>query len=167
MPEGLPTPKIPSIEVSNQGLNTPFKPVIYIAQIRDQRLSSALIKELDGKEKSTTGDLGLVLHYAVRKLFRTSGFDVSDKAPVTLAIKIEKWLATKSDKQIVFEASLIADIVGPSGDSIYSSTYDSFSTSPNVSLSDEQIVARLETTMAEALSELIDDKQLVTILSSY
>ena len=166
MPEGLPTPQVPAIEITQKPLDSSFKPVIHIAQVKDMRSRPALIKESDTDEKTTNGDIGLSVQYALRKAFRSRGFTVSDKAPLVVAVKIDKWVATKSKNQIVSEAAVNVDIIGPDNSSLYSNTYDSFTTS-EADLNEMEIMGQLELAMSNALKQILDDDNLVTILTAY
>ena len=166
MPEGLPTPQVPTIEVTQKSLDSSFKPVVHIAQVKDMRSRPTLIKESDISEKTSNGDLGLSVQYALRKAFRTRGFTVSEKAPLIVAVKIDKWLATKSTDKILSEAAVNVDIVGPDGNILYSNTYDSYTTA-NSDLNDLEIMGQLEIAMSSALKQILDDDNLITILTAY
>ena len=166
MPEGLPTPQLPTIEVSQSSLNSSFKPVVHIAQVKDLRPRPALIKYSDTKEKTTNGDIGLSIQYALRKAFRTKGFTVSERAPLVVAVKIEKWIATKTNSQFVAESAINVDIIGPDGNSLYSNTYDSFATA-DADFSDIEILGQLEISMSNSLKQVLEDDNLINILTAY
>ena len=158
-------PNIPSATVPNTPLNVGFKPYVLLDQVKDLRQVPELIRLYEKKIKPR-GKIEVVTRYAFRSTFRQRGFTVTDNAPVILIPTIKKWLVTVNKDQAIAETVIALDVLDPSNQVIYSSSYDGFlQFSPT---SDEnKLRDKLGESFAKALTQMINDAHLLGIITAF
>ncbi len=164
--DSIGVPNIPPVAVSTTPLGVNFKPYVFLDEVKDNRQADEIININGQRKVDIRGDISLVVHYALRQTFRKRGFTVTDTAPVIISGSVKKWIAKVKEGQTTCEAVFAVDVLDPTNQSIYSSTYDGFSYFP--ATSDKiKIKQALGQAMADALKQVIEDKHLIEIITSF
>jgi uncharacterized lipoprotein YajG len=159
-------PNIPPIPRPSQPLNLAFKPYLIVDTIEDARESAAMM-DFKGKKVKAKGDITLYIQYALRQAFRVRGFSISDQAPVTLGGSIKKWIAYYKNDAVICEAVLELHVKDPSNQVIYSGSYDGFVQLDANAGEDENTQVALGQAMHNAMLQVVNDQQLITVLTSF
>ena len=159
-------PPIPAVITTPRAYDADYRPSVYLTTVKDDRTSPFLIKSDNRTGQSFDGDLGLNVQYVFRKALRTAGFSVTEKAPVALAPKIERWVATKKGNEVFCEAALAVDLVGPDGGVLNTAHYESFGRLHKDADNDE-ILNGLGQIMAEVIKQAIEDQTIIDLIKAY
>ena len=161
----LPIPTIPEIKAPGTPLGVDFKPILFIPAVTDSRQIQELIIT-PNKNYSAIGEITVPIHYALRRTFRLRGFAVNDIAPVSLKVSILKWNATISQESGLAEVIISASVLDSFNEELYSSTYDGFNQFP-ANKNNQEILQILGQTMSQTIASLLQDKELISLLTAF
>lgn len=158
-------PEIPSVvkegEVRNRLGNS-----VAVGEVRDARESAA--------EGSTytepAGDVAAAVRQALEKTFTDKGMIISLDAPVTVSGEVREWrsaVSAKTTSMIQSEAALAIEVRDPSNKKLYSGVYHGSRSSQFPVASAGDVQDSLGLAMSQAISQMLQDKELVSVLSSY
>lgn len=157
---------IPAVAVPAEKLNVSHKPSLNLAKVEDTRSSSTLIT-YKGRDFKPQGDITRLIHYVLLRALRLRGFAVTEDAPITLNTELSHWQAEVVDQNIESEAVIFVKLIGPGQEIVYSAVYEGFSLDQSPAHLQRDVQHSLGQAMHQALSNVVRDSRLVTMMASY
>ena len=165
-----------SVDMSNerflQNVSNPPQQASYLISVEtlaDFRADQALI--LKGPNKSQlTGDAGILVEREIRSALSNRGFRVTPDAPLILTGAVKKWQANVSSglpAKVESEADLLIEVLSPANKLIYKANYNGLASESHPSLNEQDFKNSLSRAMSEALAQLFEDKELLSLLKTF
>lgn len=167
-----PTLEVPKVVITLPKETNPDRTrnaFVFIDQFEDHRPSPALAT-LDGKEMQPEGQVITEVVAAIKAGLEAKGFAISESAPVILSGELRAWHANVTGSfptNVAAEAIVSVEILDPSNRRIYSGVYKGYSSAESSALDHLDIQQALSSSMEEAVRQIVADKQLQTLLTSY
>lgn len=160
---------ISSAKVEKGLIDLSFRPYIFLSSVVDMRTEKS-VAEYDRKKVRTPDDVSQVVSAGLKRSLEEQGFLFSESAPVVLAVEIRQWRAEVESgfsDQVRAEASLFVEVIDPGNKRVYSGSYKGHAVIEDPSLDTKDVQSVLRTSMNEVLNQIVLDKQLMRLLSSY
>jgi len=164
----LAVPEIPPLVTSGRMAGDSAH-VIMVEQFGDGRESQDIVKRGEDSAKPAN-EIAPVVSRALQQALRNKGFTIADSAPVVLNGEVREWLANVKKGfpgKVDASAKVFIEVLDPANKRIYSGTYQGSASREDPSVDEKEIRGVLGTAMAEALNQVLLDKQLVDLLMSY
>lgn len=146
-----------------------YEGYVFIDELADKRGTQAMAK-LDGREILSKSEVAPAVLTGLKDALYRKGFKFSDTAAILLSGEIREWFAqieggfrSSADAQAV----LYIEVLDPANKRIYSGVYKGTATKESPNLSDKDVTAVLGVSMTEAIEQVIGDRQLMKLLSSF
>ena len=167
-----PTLDVPSIKVSGAKIekdSSAANTYLFVDDFVDGRVNKVFVRN-NKKEISAAGNLAPAVADALKQALGARGFSFSESAPVIISGEVRDWnadvtgsLPTKVDAH----AAIFIEILDPANKRIYSGVYKGFASIESASIGEKDVKRTLANSMEEAVTQVVADKQLVSVLSSY
>ena len=162
---------LPDLKVANGAAteSSSGSTFLFIDELIDKRENMTIAK-VDGREIQGSGSVTKVVADGLKAALTNKGFAFSDSAPVIISGEIRVWRADISGTlptKVSSEAALFVEVLDPANKRIYSGVYRGFAQLEEGSINDEDVRKVLGNAMEEAVVQVSNDSQLVTLLSSY
>ncbi len=144
-----------------------------VDQFVDKRTSKVIAgaEELPGaKGAEAAQPIGPAVQDGLKRAFADRGAEITDSAPIVISGEILRWYARVESglsSKAKGEAAVRIEIFDPANKKIYTGTYEGYATMQHPSLSEKDVSETLGAAMAQALTQVGEDKQLLRVLSSY
>jgi uncharacterized lipoprotein YajG len=167
-----PTMAVPFIPTAKSEVSAIPKDIEYyiaVEEFSDDRPSKALAVKGEQQSESVT-DVGVAVQKAVESSFRNLGFMIDANSALLVRGKVKKWISeVKSGmpSEASSEAVVFVEVLDPTNKRVYHGTYQGTAGIRSPSLSRDQISESLGSAMSQALTQLVSDQGLVTLLRSY
>jgi uncharacterized lipoprotein YajG len=145
------------------------QPSVTVGFFKDVRPGNYVVKYYE-KLVQPSNSVSFEVEDAVRRTLVNSGFLVDSTAPVIIKGEVRQWVVdVKSNFPITLDAkaALWIEIIGPDNKRIYSGVYlgTGHFEKPTVEIKEIQNI--LNVAMTAAISGMVKDKKLISILSSF
>lgn len=167
--EGLPVPTLKGDPKNIEAAHASEGAMVYLEDIRDNRKQTAFATYKD-MVIQPVGDPVASIQTALKRNLESIGLEVTDSAALVLTGELRKWqVGINSGVPIDMqsEAVLYLEVYDPTNKRIYSGEYQGFAAIQKTSASNKDLNDALETAMIEVLAQIKNDKQLVSLLSSF
>lgn len=144
-----------------------------VDQFVDKRVSKIIAGEAESpgdKGAEAAQPIGPAVQDGLKRAFADRGAEITDSAPIVVSGEVLRWYASVASgfsSKAKGEAAVRIEVFDPANKKIYTGTYEGFATMQHPSLSEKDVSETLGAAMAQALSQIGEDKQLMRVLSSY
>ncbi len=162
-------PDIPSVSKKPSQVGSVTNAYLSIDDFQDMRPSAALA-EVNGRESSAATSVDIPVRDALAKALEKNGFIISDSAPVVMVGQVKEWKAdvhTGMPSSINSRAAVYLEVLDPANKKIYSGTYQGRAMSEQASIDETDVRRTLGSAMSEALSQVVADERLMSLLLSF
>lgn len=165
---------VPRVEFSGEKKGSGLKgSQLSIEQFTDKRISKIIAGETEApldKGAEAKQPIGPAVQDGLKRAFADRGAEITETAPVVISGEVLRWYAAVSgglSGKAKGEAVVRIEVFDPANKKIYAGTYEGSATMQRPSLSEKDVSETLGAAMAQALSQVSEDKQLVKVLASY
>lgn len=161
-------PQIPAIASAGKSESASHA-MVFVSTVRDGRQQSALA-ELDGKPSEPASSISPAVQDALQRAFQQTGFLMSEDAPIVVSSEVQRWIAHVTagvPSKAQAESVLYVEILDPANKRIYAGTYQGFADMESPSMGERDVQQVLGASMSEAIKQIVNDRQLITMLSSF
>lgn len=143
--------------------------MVFIEEVKDMRGDAAIGQTSSGPIEAM-GSAPASVRDSLDDIFKKSGFNVTDSAPIVLQVQLRKWFADVKKGiplEINSEAELFLQVFDPGNNLAYSGSYQGTSQLSGSGLDDRAVKEALATAMTQAIGRIGHDQQLLKLLSSF
>lgn len=160
------TPEIPAVAPSGEA-RARLGSYLAIQAVEDRRDSS---QSADSGFTEPFGRVGASVEEGIKNAFRENGISILETAPLSLKAEIRKWrtkVDSRANTMMSSEATLYVELVDPSGKKMYSGSYNGTRSSQFPVVTRVDVQDSLALAMANAIGQVVNDPELLNVLSSY
>jgi hypothetical protein len=142
---------------------------IFVDQFLDTRPGHALVR-IDGRDVRPETEPADEVVAGLKRALERDGFAFSDTAPVILSGELRVWSAEVKDgfsAKAEASSQLFIEVLDPANKRVYSGVYEGFAAKQSPGLSESDVKDALQTSMTEAIRQVMVDTQLIGLLASY
>ncbi len=142
---------------------------LFIDDIKDERLDKSLVRK-DKKEVLADGAVTPSIIDALKLGFANKGFGFSDASPIIISGELREWHADVSGRlptKVSAQCALYIEVLDPANKKIYSGVYRGFASLEEASVDEGDVSKTLSNALQETVVQVVSDKQLVGVLSSF
>lgn len=162
--------RVPELRFDAKNLsNSEIDSTIFLNNFLDSRIDSSLVS-IEEQRLLKEGDVSIEVTRELSEALKDMGFKISDSAPVVVAGEVVEWMVqvnTKIQDTASAKASLHIEVLDPSNKRAYSGVYNGFAAKKSLSLQKVDIRKLLRTSMQEAMKQMLEDKQLIKVMTSF
>ena len=158
-------PEIPSA-VKEGDARARLSSSIAVGEIRDARE----VPEEGSNYTEPAGDVASAVKSALERTLTDKGMILSLDAPVTVTGEVREWrssVSARTTSQIQSEAALAIEVRDPSNKKLYSGVYHGSRSSQFPVASAGDVQDSLGLAMSQAIAQMLQDKDLLNVISSY
>ncbi len=165
----IPKPDLSTVNTHGSGLAEGRFAELFVADFTDAR-ESEIVASLKGIDSKFLGSASEKVHARVEDFLREKGFTLNDDAPLVLLGQVKKWSADITagvPATVEAKAAISIEVRDPANRRIYAGTYEGVATLKEPGVGTEEISKALGVAMSESLREVLADKQLLDLLTSF
>jgi uncharacterized lipoprotein YajG len=150
--------------------NTTANTYLYVDEFVDRRENKSLARNEKKKEVQPESDVAPAAVDALKQSLSAKGFSFSESAPLIISGELREWIAEISGSlptKVSAQASVYIEVLDPANKKIYSGVYRGYSSMEEASVDEQDISRTLASSLEESVSQVTNDKQLISLLSSY
>lgn len=140
--------------------------MVFVEEVTDDRPSKDIGRGPNGPI-AALGSVPGTTRTAIEELLTKSGFNVSDSAPMVVQVSLKEWKAVHRRGGIDSQAAVGVKVFDPGNKLAYSGNYSGSSSVEGSPLDDLAVKDTLATSLSEAIHQIVRDRQLMRLLSSF
>ena len=159
----------PHVALSNKPPASETSAYLFIDEIKDVRDNRVLVKR-EKKEVTAEGELTPSVVEALKQAFGTKGFTFSESSPIIISGELREWHADVSGSlptKVAAQSAIYIEVLDPANKKIYSGVYRGFASLEEASIDEKDVSKTLANALQETVTQVVNDKQLVGVLSSF
>jgi len=142
---------------------------LFIDEFKDQREDRVLVKR-DKKEVTAEGDVTPAVIQALKQAFTSRGFTFSESSPIIISGELREWRADVTGSlptKVAAQGAIYIEVLDPANKKIYSGVYRGFASLEEASIDEQDVSKTLANALQETVTQVVNDKQLIGVLSSF